>query len=94
MFFSPFLLKNLKRRTDGTLRRQLGDTGGHTGTAPTHLHQTTQCAPTALHCTFDSPRQSHGVFIPHRIAHSIAPNRTVCHYRIAVILSIAQGWQV
>ena len=22
----------------------------------------------------------HGVFIPHRIAHSIAPNRTVCHY--------------
>ena len=43
-----------------------GDTGGHTGTAPTHLHQTTQCAPTALHCTFDSPRQSHGVPLPHR----------------------------
>ena len=37
-----------------------GDTGGHTGAAPTHLHQTTQCAP----------------------------------YRAAVILSIAQGWQV
>ncbi|WP_155812896.1 hypothetical protein [Segatella oulorum] len=72
----------------------LGDTGGHIGTAPIHLHQTTQCAPTALHCTFDSPRQSHGVFIPHRIAHSIAPNRTVCHYPIGVILSIAQGWQV
>ena len=55
-----------------------GDTGGHTGTAPTHLHQTTQCAPTALHCTFDSPHQPHGVSIPHRIAHSIAPNHTVC----------------
>ena len=38
MFFSPFLLKNLKRRTDGTLRRQLGDTVGHIGTAPTKLH--------------------------------------------------------
>ena len=71
-----------------------GNTGGHTGTAPTHLHQTTRCAPTALHCTFDSPRQSHGVFTPHRIAHSIAPNRTVCPYPIGVILSIAQGWQV
>ena len=55
-----------------------GDTGGHTGTAPTHLHRTTQCVPTALHCTFDSPHQPHGVFIPHRIAHSIAPNHTVC----------------
>ena len=43
-----------------------GDAGGHTGTAPTHLHQTTQCAPTALHCTFDNPRQSHGVPLPHR----------------------------
>ena len=72
----------------------LGDTGGHTGTAPTHLHQTTWCVITASHCTFDSPRQPRGVFIPHRIAHPIAPNRTVCPYRIAVILSIAQGWQV
>ena len=71
-----------------------GDTGGHTGTAPTHLHQTTQCVITSSHCTFDSSRQSHGVFIPHRIAHSIAPNRTVCPYPIGVILSIAQGWQV
>ena len=70
------------------------DTGGHIGAATTHLHQTTRCAPTALHCTFDSPRQSHGVFTPHRIAHSIAPNRTVCPYPIGVILSIAQGWQV
>ena len=43
-----------------------GDSGGHTGAAPTHLHQTTRCAPTALHCTFDSPRQSHGVSLPHR----------------------------
>ena len=42
-----------------------GDTGGHTGTAPTHLHQTTRCAPTALHCTFDSPRQPRGVPLPH-----------------------------
>ena len=33
--------------------------------------------------------------IPHRIAHSIAhANHAVCPYRIAVILSIAQGWQV
>ena len=88
-----------------------GDTGGHTGTAPTNLHQTTRCAITASHCTFDSSkpcgvalphrgytfdsaRQPHGVFIPHRIAHSIAPNHAVCHYPIGVILSIAQGWQV
>ena len=71
-----------------------GDTGGHTGTAPTNLHQTTRCAITSSHCTFDSPRQSHGVFIPHRIAHSIAPNHAVCPYPIGVVLSIAQGWQV
>ena len=71
-----------------------GDTGGHIGTAPTNLHQTARCAPTSSHCTFDSPRQSQGVFIPHRIAHSIAPNHVVCHYPIGVILSIAQGWQV
>ena len=70
------------------------DTGGHTSTAPTKLHQTTQCVITPSHCTFDSPRQPHGVPIPHRIAHSIAPNHAVCHYRVAVILSIAQGWQV
>ncbi len=43
-----------------------GDTGGHTGTAPTHLYQTTRCAITLSHCTFDSPRQSHGVPLPHR----------------------------
>ena len=71
-----------------------GDTGGHIGTAPTNLHQTTRCAITSSHCTFDSPRQSHGVFIPHRIAHSIAPNHAVCPYPIGVILLIAQGWQV
>ena len=41
-----------------------GDTGGHTGTAPTNLHQTTRCAITSSHCTFDSPRQSHGVPLP------------------------------
>ena len=57
-----------------------GDTGGHTGTAPTQLHQTLRCAITSSHCTFDSPRQPQGVSIPHRIAHSIAPNHTVCHY--------------
>ena len=51
-----------------------GDTGGHTGTAPTNLHQTTRCAITASHCTFDSSHQPRGVPIPHRIAHSIAPN--------------------
>ena len=71
-----------------------GDTGGHIGTATTNPHQTTRCAPTALHCTFDNLRQPHGVSIPHRIAHSIAPNHVVCHYPIGVILSIAQGWQV
>ena len=43
-----------------------GDTGGHTGTAPTHLHQTTRCAITSSHCTFDSSRQPHGVPLPHR----------------------------
>ena len=61
---------------------------------PTNLHQTTRCALTPSHCTFDSPRQPHGVPIPHRIAHSIAPNHVVCPYPIGVILSIAQGWQV
>ncbi|WP_155812940.1 hypothetical protein [Segatella oulorum] len=71
-----------------------GDTGGHTGAAPTNLHQAMRCAITSSHCTFDSPRQPHGVFIPHRIAHSIAPNHAVCPYPIGVILSIAQGWQV
>ena len=36
-----------------------------------------------------------GVPLPHYIVHSIAhANRTVCHYPIGVILSIAQGWQV
>ena len=71
------------------------DTGGQTGTALTNLHQTMRCAITSSHCTFDSPRQSHGVFIPHRIVHSIAhANHAVCPYPIGVILSIAQGWQV
>ena len=72
-----------------------GDTGGHTGTAPTNFHQTMQCAITASHCTFDSSRQPRGVPLPHHIIHSIAyANRTECHYPIGVILSIAQGWQV
>ena len=70
-----------------------GDTGGHTGTAPTHLHQTTRCALTPSHCTFDSTKPC-GVTLPHRIAHSIAPNHAVCPYPIGVILSIAQYWQV
>ena len=43
-----------------------GDTGGHTGTAPTNLHQTTRYAITSSHCTFDSPRQPRGVPLPHR----------------------------
>ena len=60
-----------------------GDTGGHTGTAPTHLHQTTRCAIT-LYIPWP----------PHRIVHSIAPNHAVCHYPIGVVLSIAQGRQV
>ena len=68
--------------------------GGACVPAPTNTHRTMRCALTSSHCTFDSSRQSHGVFIPHRIAHSIAPNRTVCPYPIGVILSIAQGWQV
>ena len=42
-----------------------GDSGGHTGAAPTNLHQTTRYAPTASHCTFDSSK-SHGVPLPHR----------------------------
>ena len=29
-----------------------GDTGGHIGTAPTHFHQTTRCAPTASRLYF------------------------------------------
>ena len=40
-----------------------GDTGGHTGTAPTNLHQTTRCALT--HCTFDGSKPC-GVPSPHR----------------------------
>ena len=71
-----------------------GRSGGHIGTAPTNPHQTTRYAITSSHCTFDSSRQPHGVFIPHRIAHSIAPNHAVCPYPIGVVLSIAQGWQV
>ena len=43
-----------------------GDTGGHTGTAPTKLHLTTRYAITSSHCTFDSPRQPRGVSLPHR----------------------------
>ena len=43
-----------------------GDTGGHTGTAPTHLHQIMRRTITSSHCTFDSPRQSHGASLPHR----------------------------
>ena len=77
--------------TDAPLQ---GDTGGHIGTAPTYPHQTMRRSITSSHYTFDSPRQPHGVPIPHRIAHSIAPNDAVCHYPIGVILSIAQGWQV
>ena len=41
-----------------------GDAGGHTGTAPTNLHQTTRRAITSSHCTFDSSHQPHGVPIP------------------------------
>ena len=48
--------------TDAPLQ---GDTGGHTGTAPTNLHQTTRCAITSSHCTFDSSKP-HGVPLPHR----------------------------
>ena len=44
----------------------LGDTGGHTGTAPTNLHQTMRRSITSSHYTFDSPRQPHGVPLPHR----------------------------
>ena len=40
-----------------------GDTGGHTGAAPTHLHQTTWCVIT--HCTFDSSKPC-GIPLPHR----------------------------
>ena len=42
-----------------------GDTGGHTGTAPTHLHQTTRCVHTPPYCTFDSSKPR-GVPLPHR----------------------------
>ncbi|WP_196794580.1 hypothetical protein [Segatella oulorum] len=42
-----------------------GDTGGHTGTAPTHFHQTTRSAITSSHCTFDSSKPR-GVPLPHR----------------------------
>ena len=42
-----------------------GDTGGHTGAAPTHLHQTTRCVHTPPYCTFDSSKPC-GVPLPHR----------------------------
>ena len=61
---------------------------------PSPSYFSTRSVLTSSHCTFDSPRQSRGVPIPHRIAHSIAPNHVVCHYPIGIILSIAQGWQV
>ena len=35
-------------------------------TSPTNLHQTTRCAITSSHCTFDSPHQPRGVPLPHR----------------------------
>ena len=60
-----------------------GDTGGHTGTAPTHLHHIFPCNPTQ---TKFRPCAIHPYQSP--------PNHTVCHYPIGVILSIAQGWQV
>ena len=61
-----------------------GDTGGHTGTAPTNLHQTTRCAITSSHCTFDSSKPR-GVPIPHHIVHSIAhANHVVCHYPLHI----------
>ena len=41
------------------------DAGGHTGAAPTHLHQTTRCVHTPPYCTFDSSKPR-GVPLPHR----------------------------
>ena len=60
-----------------------GDTGGHAGTAPTHLHHI-------------FPRNSTQTkFRPCAIRPYPSPsNHAVCHYPIGVILSIAQGWQV
>ena len=42
-----------------------GRSGGHTGAAPTHLHQTTRCVHTPPYCTFDSSKPR-GVPLPHR----------------------------
>ena len=55
-----------------------GDSGGHTGTAPTKLCYTfTRNPPNDINHPYPSP-----------------PNHAVRHYPIGVILSIAQGWQV
>ena len=60
-----------------------GDTGGRTGTAPTKHH----------HIFPRNPIQTK--FRPCAIRpYPSPPNRTVRHYPIRVILSIAQGWQV
>ena len=113
-----------------------GDTGGHTGTAPTNLHHIFPRNPTQIkyhlhaicpnetvgavpacpperprsgvsilkiglcitHCVRGlndgcAPAGRHGRAHRHRPYQS-PPNHAVCPYRIAVILSIAQGWQV
>ena len=71
-----------------------GDTGGHTGTAPTTLRNIFPRIP-------HKQNSVHAQFTPNEINRPCAirpyqspPNHAVCHYRVAVILSIAQGWQV
>ena len=71
-----------------------GDTGGHIGTAPTHLHHIFPHIPHKQnnHLHAIRPKETNR---PCAIRPYPSPsNRTVCHYPIGVILSIAQGWQV
>ena len=66
-----------------------GDTGGHTGTARTHLHHILPRNPTQTkyHLHAIHPNETNRPY-------QSPPNHAEYPYRIAVILSIAQSWQV
>ena len=71
-----------------------GDTGGHTGTAPTTLRNIFPRIPhkqnNHLHAIRPKETNRPCAIRPY----PSPPNHAVCPYPIGVILSIAQGWQV
>ena len=67
------------------------DTGDHTGAAPTHLHHILPRNPTQTkyHLHAICPNE---INRPCAIrSYQSPPNHAVCHYRVAVILSIAHA---